>query len=137
MRGVVRLHGRIVQVRQIDTPRTVGYGATHRAQRGSRIATVSVGYADGYPRALSNRGSGFLAGQRIPVVGRVSMDLITFDVSNIPADMAAPGDMVELIGPNLPVDAVAAAAQTIGYEILTSLGARYHRVYAGREDGAC
>lgn len=137
MRGVVRLHGRIVQVREIDTPRTVGYGATHRVQRGSRIATVSVGYADGYLRSLGNRGSGFLAGQRIPVVGRVSMDLITFDVSNIPAERVVPGHMVELIGPDLPVDAVAAAANTIGYEILTSLGSRYHRVYSPAGEDAC
>ena len=131
MRQVVRLQGKILQVREIDAPRTVGYGATHRAAGPTRVATVAVGYADGYLRSLSNRGSAWLGNQRVPVVGRVSMDLITLDVTGARPDSAHPGALVDLIGPELPVDDVAEAAGTIGYEILTALGQRYHRVYLG------
>ena len=91
MRGVVRLEGRILQVREIDKGSTVGYGATHRATGRARIATVGVGYADGFLRSLSNRGSGYIGNQPVPLVGRVSMDLITFDVSGIPEPLAQPG----------------------------------------------
>ncbi len=129
MSQVVQLQGRILQVRQIDSPQTVGYGATYRATRRQRIATVGVGYADGYFRALSNRGWGTIAGWRAPLVGRVSMDLITFDVSEIPESLAAPGEMIDLIGPDYRIDAVAADAGTISYEILTALGPRYRRCY--------
>ncbi len=128
---VVRLQGKILQVREIDAPRTVGYGATHRAAGPTRVATVAVGYADGYLRSLSNRGSAWLGNQRVPVVGRVSMDLITLDVTGTPPGTARPGAFVDLIGPELPADAVAEAAGTIGYEILTALGRRYHRIYLG------
>jgi alanine racemase len=131
MAQVVRLQGKIQQVRAVDSPQTVGYGATHRVTRKGRIATVPVGYADGYLRSLSNCGSGYIGDIRVPVVGRVSMDLITLDVSAVPEDQARPGTLVDLIGPHNPVDAVAGEAGTIGYEILTSLGQRYHRVYAG------
>jgi alanine racemase len=131
MAQVVRLEARILQVREIDTGCTVGYGAMHCADRPERIATVAAGYADGYLRSLSNRGSGSIAGHRVPLVGRVSMDLITFDVSDVPQEHVFPGAMVELIGPDYPVDAVAADAGTIGYEILTALGPRYRRVYVG------
>jgi alanine racemase len=131
MAQVVELSGRILQVQEIDSPRTVGYGATHRAAAPSRLATVAVGYADGYLRSLSNRGSAFLGGVRVPVVGRVSMDLITLDVTSAPRDLARPGRHVELIGPHHSADDLAREAGTIGYEILTSLGRRYHRVYLG------
>ena len=131
MRQVVRLQGKILQVREIDAPRTVGYGAIHRAAGPTRVATVAVGYADGYLRSLSNRGSAWLGNQRVPVVGRVSMDLITLDVTGAAPGSAHPGAFVDLIGPELPADDVAAAAGTIGYEILTALGQRYHRVYQG------
>ena len=131
MAQVVRLEARILQVREIDRGCTVGYGATHYADRPERIATVAAGYADGYFRSLSNRGSGSIAGRRVPLVGRVSMDLITFDVTDVPQEHAFPGAMVELIGPDYPVDAIAADAGTIGYEILTALGPRYRRVYVG------
>ena len=131
MAQVVRLQGKILQVRNVDTPQTVGYGATHRIARRGRIATVAVGYADGYLRSLSNSGGANFGDIRVPVVGRVSMDLITLDVSGLPHRMARPGDLVDLIGPHNPVDRLAADAGTIGYEILTSLGSRYHRVYKG------
>ncbi len=131
MAQVIRLQGKIAQVRGVDTPQTVGYGATHRAEGPARIATVPVGYADGYLRYLSNKGSGYIGNIPVPVVGRVSMDLITLDITDVPEHLCPVGGLVDLIGPNNPVDQVADEAGTIGYEILTSLGNRYHRVYVG------
>jgi alanine racemase len=131
MAPVVTLSARILQVREIDSPRTVGYGATHRATAPTRIATVAVGYADGYLRALSSRASGTLAGHRVKLVGRVSMDLITFDVTGVPERLARAGARIELIGPGHTPDDLATEAGTIGYEILTALGPRYHREYVG------
>ncbi|MEE8455094.1 MAG: alanine racemase [Limibaculum sp.] len=131
MAQVVQLQGKILQVRDVDSPMTVGYGATHHVRSKGRIATVAVGYADGYGHGLSNRGSAYIGHIRVPVVGRVSMDLITLDVSDVPKDRAAPGALIELIGEHLSVDAVADAAGTIGYEVLTGLGHRLHRVYVG------
>lgn len=131
MRQVVRLQGRILQVREIDPSRTVGYGATHRAAGRTRIATIGVGYADGYMRALSNRGHAVIEGRQVPVVGRVSMDSLTLDVTELPEATVRPGGFVDLIGPDHDVDALAEEAGTIGYEILTALGHRYHRVYVG------
>ncbi|MBT7635867.1 MAG: alanine racemase [Rhodospirillaceae bacterium] len=136
MRQVVRLAGKIIQVREIDTPQSVGYGATHRATGPRRIATVPVGYADGYLRSLSGQGMGCLAGVSVPIVGRVSMDLITLDVTDVPMQAARAGAVVDLIGGDGDtVDEVAARAGTIGYEILTSLGRRYHRQYVGQVPG--
>ena len=136
MAQVIRLQGKILQVRDVDTPQTVGYGATHRIKKPGRVATVGLGYADGYPRSLSNStlgsgGCGYIGDNRVPLIGRVSMDLISFDVTDIPADAAHAGAMIDLIGPHNPVDDVAATAGTIAYEILTSLGPRLHRVYRG------
>ncbi|MBI4183262.1 MAG: alanine racemase [Proteobacteria bacterium] len=131
MAAVVRLEGRIIQLRTIDAPRSVGYGATHKVTGRTRIATVAVGYADGYLRQLSNRATGYVGDVPVPLVGRVSMDLTTFDVSALDPDRVRPGAAIELIGPHNPVDAVAAAAGTISYEILTSLGRRYFRDYVG------
>ncbi len=131
MRPVAHVQGRILQVRQVDTPGTVGYGATCRVPAGARLATVAVGYADGYLRAQSNAGSGVLAGRRVPVVGRISMDLTVFDVTGVPADAARPGAWMTLMGEEPSVDAVAENAGTIPYEILTALGPRYHRVHTG------
>jgi len=130
MRQVVRLQGKILQIHEVDPPRTVGYGATHRVAGRTRIATVAAGYADGWPRSLSNRGSAYLGDVRVPVIGRVSMDLLTLDITRAPAAVR-PGAVVELLGDRLPVDDVAATAGTIGYEVLTRLGDRYHRVYRG------
>jgi alanine racemase len=131
MRQIVELKARIVQVRDVDLPETVGYGATHQVLGKSRIATVAVGYADGWPRSLSNRGFGALAGVRVPLVGRVSMDLMTFDVTKAPGDAAKPGGFITLLGDGASVDEVADLAGTIGYEILTNLGPRYFRKYVG------
>jgi alanine racemase len=131
MAQVIRLKGRILQVRDVDRGETVGYGAAHRMDRPGRIATVAVGYADGWLRSASHRGSAGIAGRRVPLVGRISMDLMTFDVTGIDPALARPGSFVDLIDESYGVDAVAAAAGTIGYEILTTLGRRYHRLYRG------
>jgi alanine racemase len=96
-----------------------------------RLATVAVGYADGWLRSVSQRGSGRIGGKRVPLIGRVSMDLIVFDVSDADPALARPGLFVELLDEDYGVDAVAADAGTIGYEILTALGRRYHRTYCG------
>jgi alanine racemase len=125
-RAVVALRVRVLQVRAVPAGAPVGYDATWVAARASRIATACVGYADGWPRMLSNRGCAFFDGQAVPLVGRVSMDLVTYDATDVPH--LAAGDWLELIGPHCPVDEVARLAETNGYEILTSLGARYQRV---------
>lgn len=129
---VVRLQGRILQVRQIDAPQSVGYGASFRANGPMRLATVAVGYADGYLRFLSNRGHAWVGDKRVAVVGRVSMDLITLDVTGVPESETAPGGFVDLLSPSEGVNGLAAEAGTIPYEILTALGHRYQRRYLGR-----
>lgn len=129
MLPVVRLQAPILQVRRVDSTQTVGYGATFRPADGAKLATVSVGYADGFHRALSNSGTAKLDGISVPVAGIVSMDLLTFDISNVPDSVAVPGAMIDLIANDHTVDDVACEAGTIGYEILTSLGQRYARRY--------
>jgi alanine racemase len=147
MRTTVGLFARVLQIREIDAPQTVGYGAAHHVTRPSRIATVAIGYADGYMRAVGtvaqNGGPGrpaaasrgrsvaFVGGTAVPVVGRVSMDLITLDVTALAPVAVQPGTIVELMGEHVPVDELAGWAGTIGYEVLTGLGSRLHRVYIG------
>ena len=94
-----------------------------------RLATIGVGYADGVLRSLSNRGRALAGGTVVPIVGRVSMDLIMLDVTAAEAAAVQPGGFVELLGASRTVDDLAGEAGTIGYEILTSLGRRYHRVW--------
>jgi alanine racemase len=128
MRPVIRLEAPILQIRDIPAGASVGYGASFVAARPSRIATIAVGYADGYLRSLSGRGVAAYRDMILPMVGRVSMDLITLDVTD--ALGLAPGDRVTLIGGAAPSpDDLAVQAGTIGYEILTSLGDRYRRDY--------
>lgn len=127
----LRLQARILQVRRVDGGGSVGYGAAHLAGGDTKIATIAVGYADGYPRAASGRGAMRIAGVAVPVVGRVSMDLITLDVGALPDGAVAPGTLVDVLGTERTPDDLAADAGTIGYEILTSLGARYRRRYIG------
>jgi alanine racemase len=127
MLPVVRLDAPVVQLREIPAGTPVGYGAAWVAERPSRVATVAAGYADGYLRALSGRAIASFQGQPVPLIGRVSMDLTTFDVTDLPGLRA--GDALTLIGPGCTPDEVAERAGTIGYEILTSLGARYRRQY--------
>jgi alanine racemase len=129
MHPVVRLEAKILQLRQIDEGATVGYGATHLTSGRTCLATVAAGYADGLFRTLGNRGLAFFGDCRLPLVGRVSMDLTVFDASGV-QDIAE-GAMVELIGPHHSVDDLAAEAGTIGYEILTGLGPRIERHYLG------
>ncbi len=129
MRQVATVEAEILQVRDIEAGDTVGYGASWTAREPRRIATVAAGYADGYLRALSGRSLALLHGRPVPLVGRVSMDLTTFDVTDVP--QAAPGDRLLLVGgPGNTPDDIAARCGTIGYEVLTSLGARYLRVHA-------
>jgi alanine racemase len=125
---VVRLTAKIMQVRQAAKGETVGYGATFKLKRPSVLATAALGYADGILRSLSNNGSVAVDGVRAPIVGRVSMDLFTFDITDVPGPVS-PGMDVELIGDTIPVDEIATAAGTISYEILTSLSRRARRQY--------
>jgi alanine racemase len=127
MHPAVRLHARVLAVREVPAGAGVGYNATWHATRRSRIATAAIGYADGLHRTLSNRARAFFDGKAVPLVGRVSMDLTTFDVTEAPGVM--PGGWLEIIGPAQTPDELALAAQTNGYEVLTSLGRRFHRVY--------
>ncbi len=129
LQQAVSLHARIVQVRSVCEGDVVGYGGHHVCAGERRIATVSVGYADGWQRSLSGRGQAAIDGVIVPVVGRVSMDSMGLDVTGIAADRVVPGAEIELMGTTLPVDDVAALAGTIGYEVLTRLGSRFHRRY--------
>jgi len=134
MRPVIELQARIAQVRTVPRGETVGYDAAWTAKRTTRIAVVAVGYADGYLRAASASdeapgADAIVAGQRCPLAGRVSMDLLAIDITDLPEGAARRGDLAILIGGEMTVDALASAAGTIGYEVLTSLGRRYHRVY--------
>ena len=129
MRSVIALDAYIVQLRTLEAGAGVGYGLTHRFDRPARVATISVGYADGWPRHLSNRGSAWIGGVRVPIVGRVSMDSMALDVTDVPDALLHAGAPVELIGPHQTIDDVSAQADTISYEILTRLGKRYARTY--------
>jgi alanine racemase len=141
MRAVVRLEARVIQVRDVRNGESVGYNGQWTAQGLRRLATLSLGYADGYPRATSATdakaqagqpfGEAIVAGQRCPFAGRVSMDLLSIDVTDVPKGAVARGDLVTLIGEDLTLDEVGARAGTIGYEVLTSLGQRYARTYVG------
>lgn len=133
MATVATLLAPILQIREVTDAVPVGYGATYVAQPPARLAVLGAGYADGYPRALGNRASAAVNGKRVPVVGRVSMDLICVDVSSLPRDSVHVGDFVELFGPTVGVDEVAEAAGTISYEVLTGLGKRLIRQYVERE----
>ncbi len=129
MLPVVTLKAPILQVHEVDQAGTVGYGATYNVPKGGRIATIPVGYADGYQRCAGERATARVAGNIVPVAGRVSMDLISLDISSLPPNSVHPGCMVDLIwGPD-GIDRMAAAAGTIGYEVLTRLGTRFARHY--------
>ena len=136
MRAVVELTGRILQVRKLQQGEAVGYGAAWTARRASRIAVVALGYADGLLRAASATdrkagGAAIVAGTRCPIAGNISMDLICVDITDLADAAVRRGDIAILIGETIPVDEVAASADTIGYEILTRLGPRCHLVYRG------
>jgi alanine racemase len=126
-RIATQLRGRILQLRRVDKGESVGYGATFHTARPSTLATVALGYADGLMRAIGNRGAGAIGGVRVPIVGRVSMDLITLDVTDIPD--AACGSEVEFVGDAISLEEAAIAAGSANYEILTGLGGRFPRHY--------
>lgn len=142
MRPVVELKARIVQIRTIDKGESVGYGATWTARRPTRLAIVAAGYADGYFRAGSSndgtRGADVVvAGTRCPVAGRVSMDLLAVDITDLSTHaIVRRGHLVTLIGEGITVDELAHHFGTIGYEVLTSLGDRYNRIYKGGPAGS-
>lgn len=138
MQWVVELKARILQVRDVAEGDSVGYGASYRCDRPTRVATIACGYADGFLRAISrvDRSAGavgFIGPHAVPVIGRVSMDLITLDVTGVPAALAHRGAWVEVLGSRTTIDDLTDRAGTIGYELLTRLGRRVHRVYV---DGA-
>jgi alanine racemase len=138
VKPVVTVEARVLQVRTLKSGDSVGYSASWAAQRRTRLAIIAAGYADGIPRALSaatGKGSGavLIAGQRAPIVGRVSMDLITVDVTDIPSDVRR-GDLVTLVGIGATLESLGRAAGTIGYEVLTRLGTRFARRYVGCSD---
>ncbi len=141
MQPVVKLQARILQTRDIERGDSVGYGGTWTARRPTRIAIVAAGYADGYFRAAGStdgtRGAEVIvAGKRCPVAGRISMDLTAIDITDLPANAARRGHMATLIGDGITVDELAHHFGTIGYEVLTSLGRRFARVYTRGADRA-
>jgi alanine racemase len=127
MHPTVRLRARVLTVRDVPAGTGVGYNATWHASGPSRIATAAIGYADGLHRSLSNQGRAFFDGTPVPLVGRVSMDLTTFDATQAPG--VVPGVWLDIIGPDQTPDDLAVAAATNAYEVLTSLGRRFHRIY--------
>ncbi len=132
----VHLKGRILQVRNVAPGETIGYGATRMLKRPSRVAIVSVGYADGFFRSLSSKDDEeglmvYVGSHAAPILGRVSMDLITVDVTAVPEEISRRGAWVELIGPNVSAQTIARHAGTIDYEVLTNLGRRAFRRYIG------
>ncbi|MDP3895792.1 MAG: alanine racemase [Mesorhizobium sp.] len=144
MRTVVTAEARISQIRYARAGETVSYGATTTLGRDTIIAVAAAGYADGYHRAASATGvplraldiaagHGIVAGRNLPILGRVTMDLTMFDVTDLGVGGVNRGEFIELFGPNIPIDVAAKAAGTISYELLTSLGRRFHRRYVGLE----
>lgn len=136
MEPVITLEARIIQLRHLEKGEMVGYGAAQTLARASRIAILGAGYADGYHRRAGSSdacpgATTMISGYSAPVVGRVSMDLIAVDVTDVPEDYAQRGAWVELFGKHVLVDDVAECAGTIGYELLTGLRRRYQRIYVG------
>lgn len=129
MEPVVRLDVAVVQTRTVPGGARVGYGGVHVTRAQTRLATISAGYADGLPRSLSARGAVYFGGVRLPIVGRVSMDSTTIDISALPEDALSFGSLVEVLGDHQTLEDLARDAGLISYEILTSLGHRFHRQY--------
>lgn len=127
--AVVRVEAPVIQTRALAAGEGVGYGLTGRAAVARRLATVGIGYADGWPRSLGQRGAGFFRGVRLPIVGRVSMDSVTLDVTALPENSLSPGDSIQMIGPSQSLADVAADAGTVAHEIMTGLGRRLERHY--------
>jgi alanine racemase len=141
MKAVAHLEGTVMQVRHVKPGETVGYSATWEAMRPSRIAVLGAGYKDGVPRALSSKGQDgpaqvFINGRRCPVVGRISMDMMGVDITELMPHSVVRGTRAEILGSNILIDEAAAWAGTISYELLTRLGSRYARLYTGLESDA-
>lgn len=130
LRPAVTLEGRILRIGQVQKGETIGYGAAYKAAAPMQTAVIAVGYADGWPRSLGNKGAVYYRGARLPIAGRISMDCMVADLTPLQeADLPKRGDLAELIGAHQTPQAVAADAGTIAYEILTGLGRRYQRRY--------
>lgn len=134
LRPVVRLVARVIQLRDVSRGDRVGYGLDYTVPAAARLATLSIGYADGLHRLWGGSGAVFFEGERLPVVGRVSMDSVVVDASSVAPGRIVPDSEVEVIGDCQPVDDLASAAGTIGYEVLTALGHRYRRIYLGADE---
>lgn len=132
MKHVATWHAPILATRTLEREQTVGYGATQTLPKGTRIATVASGYADGYLRHATGHAVGYVGAHKVPLVGRVTMDMLCFDVSHVPEAMLHEGAPMTLLGDadGIRVDDVASAAETIGYEVLTRIGPRVKRVYS-------
>ncbi len=129
MKPVVRLDLAVIQTRNVAAGSLVGYGGSFETSAPTQLATIAAGYADGLPRALSNRGAAWHDGIRLPIAGRVSMDSIVLDISALPEGTLSQGSLVQMIGPDQTLEDLAGDAGTIAYEILTGLGRRYRRTY--------
>lgn len=129
MESVATLTAPVLQIRNVDTPQTVGYSALGKVAAGTTLATVELGYADGFHRRLTGNAYGYAHGVRLPVIGRVSMDMVSVDITPLPERLRTPDLRITFIGKEQPVDVLATAADTIGYEIFTGLGKRVKRVY--------
>ncbi|WP_116653668.1 alanine racemase [Pelagibacterium sediminicola] len=139
MAPVIAMDVPILQIKEARIGETVGYGALHRLRRDTRLAIVGIGYADGFFRSLSGIGGQMggkvaINGALAPILGRISMDMTAIDITDVPG-FVQPGDLVEVLGPNVTVDDVADAARTIGYEILTTLNGRFPRRYVNVPNG--
>ena len=130
LKQVIKLYSRILQIRTLSTGASVGYGASYRVSKATRVATVGLGYADGYLRSLSNCSWVFFNGVRLPVIGRISMDYITIDITKISSEKIKTGDFIEIIGDKFTSDDLATVANTVPHELLTRLGTRHHRIYS-------
>ena len=142
MLPVAILEGAVLQLRDVAADDPVGYSATWTAQRPTRIAILGAGYKDGVPRALSSRQPGgpaqvFIGGRRCPVIGRISMDMMAIDITDLPHGAVGRGTRAEILGRHVGIDEAASWAGTISYELLTRLGSRYAMLYTGLESERC
>lgn len=134
LKNALSVQAPIIQLRSIDSEGSVGYGASHCVQKGMRLAALAYGYADGLHRAFSNNDQTanhhfYLHGIAVPIMGRISMDLVMVDVSKVPENLVHVGGMMEIVGTHQSVDELAAQIGTIGYELMTHLGNRIERRY--------
>ncbi|MBB44951.1 MAG: alanine racemase [Rhodospirillaceae bacterium] len=129
LKQVIKLYSRVLQIRTLSRGASVGYGASYKASKTTRVATVGLGYADGYLRSLSNCSWVFFNNVKLPVIGRISMDYITIDITKIASEKIKKGDFIEIIGDKFTLDDLATVANTIPHEILTRLGTRHRRIY--------